>query len=99
MFNCFIYRKRLLTVFLALITKSGLGQTSPTETFSLNDSLKFKKSNFSIEVVASILPPAKITRESGNYQLNSHLQSSYDIGINYLHSLKNNLFFSTGLHF
>ena len=100
MLNCFIYRKRLLTVFLALITKSGLGQTSPTQTFSLNDSLKFKKSNFSIEVVASILPKAKITgNEDSKYHLKSHLQSSYDLGINYIRYLSEYLSISTGLHF
>ena len=100
MFSCFIYSKRLLTVFLVLITKSGLGQTSPTQNFSINDPLKFKKSNFSIEAVASILPKAKITgNEDSKYHLKSHLQSSYDLGINYIRYLNQYLSISTGLHF
>jgi hypothetical protein len=96
MFSCFIYRKRLLASFLVLITKSGLGQTSPTQNFSINDPLKFKKSNFSIEAVVSILPKAKITwNEDSKY----HLQSSYDLGINYIRYLNQYLSISTGLHF
>jgi len=99
MFNCFIYRKRLLTVFLVLITKSGVGQTSPSQNISINDSLKFKKSNFSIEVVASILPKAKITwNENSKYHLQSYLQSSYDLGINYIRYLNQYLSISMGLH-
>ena len=63
-----------------------------------NEQLKFKESNLGVEVIASILPQAKITSQSDRYKLRSHLQSSYDIGINYLHYTKSNLIFSTGLH-
>jgi hypothetical protein len=70
------------------------------ETKSISDGQhETKQNNFGVEVIASILPPAKITREEGKYVLKSHLQSSYDLGINYLHRLKNDLIFSTGFHF
>src|SRR5258705_711389 len=99
MINCIIYRKKLLIIFAFFITNLSFCQLSSTGYFLTSDSLKFKKNNIGIEVVASILPKAKITREEGKYELKSHLQSSYDLGINYLHCLKNNLIFSTGLHF
>src|ERR1043165_596681 len=57
-----------------------------------------KKNNFGVEVVAAILPKAKIKRQSGNYTLHSHIQSSYDVGANYLHQFNNNSIFLTGLH-
>jgi sulfur relay (sulfurtransferase) DsrF/TusC family protein len=40
----------------------------------------------------------KLQGKKANYVLKSHLQSSYDLGINYLHHLKNDLIFSTGFH-
>lgn len=59
----------------------------------------FKKNNFGIEITASILPKAKITSEEGKYILKSHLQSSYDLGINYLRYINKNFSISTGFHF
>ena len=93
---------RLIRHFLLclslLLTRICFCQTVDTKTIS-DAQHETKQNNFGIEVIASILPPAKITREEGKYVLKSHLQSSYDLGINYLHHLKNDLIFSTGFHF
>src|SRR6187200_1325511 len=93
---------RLIKDFLfclgLLLTKICFCQTVDTKSIS-DGQHETKQNNFGVEVIASILPPAKITREEGKYVLKSHLQSSYDLGINYLHHLKNDLIFSTGLHF
>ncbi len=62
-----------------------------------SDSL-VKKNHFGIEITASLLPKAKIIKEEGGYQLKSHLQSSFDIGINYLRYLNESIFISTGFH-
>src|SRR5436190_18850551 len=81
-----------------LLSKTCFCQTVDTKSIS-NSQYETKQNNFGVEVIASILPPAKITRDSGSYELHSNLQSSYDIGVNYLHHLKNDLIFSTGFHF
>lgn len=57
-----------------------------------------KKSNIGIEIYASLLPRAKIITKEGGYQLKSHLQSSYGIGINYARFLNKNTSFFTGFH-
>src|SRR5688572_18905053 len=93
---------RLIKDFLfslgLLLSKICFCQTVDTKSISYGQH-ETRQSNFGVEVIASILPPAKITRQSGSYELRSHLQSSYDIGINYLHYLKSDLIFSTGFHF
>jgi len=92
---------RLIKDFLfclgLLLPKICFCQTVDTKSIS-DAQYETKQNNFGVEAIASILPPAKITREEGNYVLKSHLQSSYDLGINYLHHLKNDLIFSTGFH-
>ena len=93
---------RLIKDFLfclgLLLTKICFCQTVDTKSIS-DGQHETKQNNFGVEVIASILPPAKIARQSGIYELRSHLQSSYDIGVNYLHYLKSDLIFSTGFHF
>jgi hypothetical protein len=93
---------RLIKDFLfclgLLLSKFCFGQTVDTKSISESQH-EIKQNNFGIEAIASILPPAKITRQNGSYELRSNLQSSYDIGVNYLHHLKNDLIFSTGFHF
>jgi hypothetical protein len=72
---------------------------------SINRSIVFKKNKlfenplFGMEVTASMLPKARIRAEQGKYKLRSHLQSSYDAGINYLCYVNKNLSISTGFHF
>jgi len=92
-------RKKVFLICLGpLLTKICFCQTADTKSISTSQ-YETRQNNFGVEVIASILPPAKITKQTGSYELSSHLQSSFDIGINYLHALKNNLIFSTGLHF
>jgi hypothetical protein len=79
------------------VTTLTFCQSASSEVFRTNEVLK--KNNLGIEIIASVLPNAKITKEEGKYELKSRLQSSYDLGINYLHSLNKSLLISTGLHF
>lgn len=58
-----------------------------------------KRGNIGFELTLSILPKAKIKSYEGSYKLKSHLQSSYDIGLNYLYNVKRGVTISTGLHF
>lgn len=57
-----------------------------------------KKGNFSFEISASVLPKARITRDSGNYNLQSRLQSAFDGGINYIYNVNRTLSISAGFH-
>src|SRR6266498_359910 len=98
-------QRGLLTLLVFLTAKisfcqisSSLGLLNNSYEY-LNSEIVLKKSNFSIEATASMLPKAKITREKGNYRLRSHLQSAYDIGINYLYSVNKSLLISSGFHF
>jgi len=95
MTNCQKYRNSSFFCFAASLTHFCLSQTPLPDI----QNSEFKKSNLAIEVVASILPDAKITRLEGNYELRSHLQSSYDLGINYLKYINKSLRLSTGFHF
>lgn len=91
LFTCF--NKRLTPLFLTLLVSSYvIGQSE------IDKKKQFKSTNFSIEIAASILPKAKIRTEEGNYQMKSHLQSSYDIGINIRHRFKADLLIFTGFH-
>lgn len=73
--------------------QSGVAQNLKT----FNDRPVLKRSNFSIEITASVLPKAIITRTEGSYRLHSHLQSAYDAGINYIYNFNENLSVSSGL--
>jgi hypothetical protein len=85
MLKFFNKRRGLLTLTLITIAESLPGQL-------------LNKNNIGIEITASILPKATITRIEGNYRLQSHLQSAYDLGINYIRNLKENLVISSGFH-
>jgi hypothetical protein len=70
-----------------------------SNTFSHNNNeMALKKSILSFEITASLLPKARITRETGNYRLQSRLQSAYDGGINYIYNVNRNLSISSGFH-
>jgi hypothetical protein len=58
-----------------------------------------KKSNFGFELMASVLPPANIRQAPGNFKLKSRIQSSYDVGINYIRKFEKKWSISAGLHF
>jgi hypothetical protein len=58
-----------------------------------------KRNMFSIELIPAVLPKASITLEGAGYGLNSHLQSSYDLGFNGIRPLKNNFSLIYGVHF
>lgn len=72
--------------------------SSNAQTISVNKKLR-KRSMFSIELIPAVLPKASITLEGAGYRLNSHLQSSYDLGFNGIRPLKNNFSFIYGVHF
>src|SRR5687768_1382644 len=86
--NCLQFQKALIILPTLLITTSSYSQQEPV----------FRKSNFGIEIIASVLPPATITRDQGNYRLRSQLQSAYDLGVNYLYNINKQLVVSTGVH-
>lgn len=69
-----------------------------TETKSTNN-LFSRKKNIGFEIISSVLPSARITKDEGNYTLRSRIQTAYDAGINYLYNLNGNLIISAGLHF
>lgn len=88
----------LTTPVLAASQSMYSSGTIPLSTGTSTDSV-VKKNYIGFEVIASILPPAKITREEGTYSLKSNLQSAYTIGLNYKRQINKKLSFSTGLHF
>ena len=103
MYNCLKKRYKLLTVLFVFLTKSGLCQLPSEYIFNnvpmnLKSGLPMKKNKVGIEITASVLPKAKITREAGNYRLRSHLQSAFDAGINYIHDINQSLSISSGIH-
>jgi hypothetical protein len=98
--------KYLLALIFSHITVAAFCQYSSGSKNDLSDASMFlqkkdsiNKNHFGIEITASMLPGAKIMREEGKYKLKSHIQSSYDLGINYLNSINKSLSISTGLHF
>jgi len=106
MHNTTQYQKGFLTLLVFSFTKFSFCQLP----FTKSDTISYvsarsnrekvpKKSNFNIEFTASVLPPAKITKDQGNYRLRSHLQSSYDFGFNYHYNLNKDWLISTGVHF
>src|SRR5215204_12004 len=92
------HKKDFLFCLCLHLTKICFCQTVDTKSISDGQN-ETRQNNFGVEVIASILPPAKITMQQGKYILKSHLQSSYDLGINYLRYLNKSLSISTGLHF
>jgi len=61
---------RLIKYFLfclgLLLTENCFGQTVDTKSMS-DGQYEIKQNNFGVEVIASILPPAKITREEDQH--------------------------------
>ena len=98
------YQKYLLLFLFFQVAATSFGQLASDK----NDSIKAhvllekeelgKKNHFGIEITASMLPKATIQKQEGKYELKSRLQSSYDLGINYLHSINKSLSISAGLH-
>lgn len=86
--------KRLLICLQVLFSKNCFCQIADS-----NHQKSANKSDLSLELIASILPKAKITRETGNYFLRSHIQSSYDLGLNYNYNINEKTSLATGLHF
>jgi hypothetical protein len=78
----------------AAIEGNGL---SPIQNYSKEKNLN--KTNIAIEVSSYILPKAKIIKISGNYKLQSRLQSAYDIGVNFICTSSKRTAISYGIHF
>ena len=85
MINFFRKSKGILALTFLMIVETSSGQS-------------FKKKSLSVEIISSILPKAKITRNEGSYMLQSRLQSAYDFGINYVYNFSRNLLISSGFH-
>lgn len=58
-----------------------------------------KKGRLSLELTASMLPKAKISRTEGDYVLKSHIQSAYSVGVNYNYSFNKKTVIISGMHF
>jgi hypothetical protein len=93
----------LLTSFIPAVCSS---QTLMPSGSNMNNSITsimsgnhLKRGNISLEVVASLLPKAKIIKTKGSYKLQSHLQSAYDLGINYLYNVDKTIKITSGVHF
>ena len=99
------YRKCSLTLLVIHFTAISFGQFTPefkndlTEIDQSFDTKTFKKAFFAVEATALLLSKAKIKTLEGNYKLQSHLQSAYDLGINYLRYINEKWNLSTGFHF
>lgn len=97
-------QKGVITLLIFLMSRSGLCQVASktenifTDLNTINNEIVLKKSHFSIEISASVLPKAKISRTEGNYRLQSRLQSAYDGGINYIYNVNKHLLISSGFH-
>lgn len=57
------------------------------------------KGKLGIEMSGAVLPKATITKNEGNYDLRSHIQSCYDVGILYFHIIDSTSKLISGLHF
>ena len=103
--NFIKYRKCSLTLLTIHFTAISFGQFTSefkndlTEIDQSFNNKTFKKAFFAVEATVSLLPKAKITTLEGNYKLQSHLQSAYDLGINYLRYINEKWNLSTGFHF
>lgn len=58
-----------------------------------------RKTYLGIEINAGVMPKAIIRRYEGDYKLISRIQSSYDLGINFIWNFKNAISLITGIHF
>ena len=99
------HQKSILTLLVFLIPEFSFCQFEVQKenifvnSFSHdNNEMPLKKSILSFEITASVLPKARITRETGNYRLQSRLQSAYDGGIDYIYNVNRNLSISSGFH-
>jgi hypothetical protein len=96
MINIFThYQKSTFTLLIVVIAKCSAAQVN-----SIGDGTnkgKLDRSDFSINLSVSVLPPAKITRDQGNYRLQSKLQSAYELGFNYIFNANKTLSFKTGV--
>lgn len=100
MHNCLINLKSFLAIVGILFSQFSFCQSSPAIDTSVSTKLAgFTKGNLSIELMASVLPKANISRDGGKYHLKSLLQSSYDLGINYIYNINRKWNITTGLHF
>jgi hypothetical protein len=106
MFYCLKIQKGLATLLAFVLTEFSYSQHVLLVEDNFSDTVVFfksekstKKGNLSIEVTASILPKARITRDEGNYKLKSRIQSSYGLGINYLYDINKSIAVTSGLHF
>ena len=93
-----IKSSKLIVLIIFLLCYAIIGRSQdPT---SLKKSPKIKQKNLiGIELSGSILPKATINRLGGIYQLESNLQSSYDLGIIYTIFQNADLRLISGLHF
>lgn len=74
-------------------------ENNSIDTLKISKTQEILKAGLSVEIITSVLPKAKIERFEGKYELKSHIQSSYDFGINYFKDINSHLRFTTGLHF
>jgi hypothetical protein len=89
------YHTGISVLLLVVIAKCSAGQVN-----SIGDVMnkgKLDRSDFSFNLSLSVLPPAKITRDQGNYRLQSKLQSAYELGFNYIFNANKTLAFKTGV--
>jgi hypothetical protein len=99
------YQKSLVTLLIVVITSRSAAQLNTFERRSISDFHrrdtirgKLDRSDFSIDLTVSVLPPAKISRDQGNYRLQSRLQSAYNLGFNYIYNVNKSLSIELGFH-
>jgi hypothetical protein len=98
-------QKGLQTLLCLLLTNICFSQTAyigDNGFSSIQNSSKEKnrkKSTMAIEISSYILPKARIIKTSGNYKLQSRLQSAYDIGVNFIYTASERTAISYGIHY
>jgi hypothetical protein len=90
-----VYHSGISVFLLVVITKFSAAQVNSFRLATTKE--KPDRSDFSINFSVSVLPPAKITRDQGNYSLQSRLQSAYELGFNYIFNANKTLAFKTGV--
>lgn len=98
------YQKGAYAVLMVLLANCSTAQLNSFQIESgiddhriVTTKEKLDRSDFSIDLTLSVLPPAKITRDQGNYRLQSKLQSAYELGFNYIFNANKTLSFKTGV--
>lgn len=98
------YQKSVITLLIVTIANCSAAQLNSYKNelspeFHKRDTIKEKldRSDFSIDLSVSSVPPAKITRNQGTYRLQSRLQSAYDLGFNYVYNVNRNISLITGI--